>query len=151
MVANRDGDPIVVIEGLENIIERDLLREKSRLGQAQRDLKAFQDGVSHHVQKKRYYKTLIGGEKFNDESLKQSIADINTNIRHMSDKKQLALEKIEWHKKIIKKLESDLAEQRDLLATLKKYREGMQEKLDKGEVVQAPPSTLKRGGNGNTS
>lgn len=115
-------DPFVVVEGIENKMEQDLLKHRSLIGQSRRDKVAWKEALSHEVAKKRHYKTLIGGGKYNDEALETAREQMNINIRHFQDKVEGAEKKIEWHKNIVKKLETDLKNQRALLEKLRLYK-----------------------------
>lgn len=119
---DQTGEPFVVIEGMEALIEKDLQKHKSILERAHGELLAFRQGVSHEVKKKKHYKSLIGGGKFNDDSLRKSIDQMNVNIRHMSDKAKLAQDKIEHEDLIVKTLTEQLEQQREGLKKLAEYR-----------------------------
>jgi len=120
MAAN--GEPRVVIEGLEEIIERDLEKNKVLLEQTQKELLAYKGARAHEIQRKKYYASLIGGGKFNDESLRVSMDDIAINIRHLSDKIKLAQEKIEHHTLIVDTLTEQRKAQYEALSALSLYR-----------------------------
>jgi hypothetical protein len=119
---NNDEHPFIVIEGMENVIEKDLGKHKAILEQTKVELSVFRQGVSHEVKKKKYYKSLIGGGKYNDESLKTAIGQININIRHMSDKVKLAQEKVEHETLIVDTLTKQLEDQMDGVRKLAEYR-----------------------------
>lgn len=120
MEANRQPD--IVIEGIEEIIRRDLEKHQVLLRQANRDLLAFKEARAHEIKRKKYYGSLIGGGKFDDEALQASMDQIAINIRHLSDKGQLAAEKIEHHTLIVDTLAGQLKEQEEALAHLATYR-----------------------------
>jgi len=119
---NADDNPLIVIEGMEPIIQKDLDKHKAVLEQAQISLGVFRQAVSHEVKKKKYYKSLIGGKKYNDDSLRRSINDININIRHMSDKVALSQEKIAFETNIVDTLTKQLEDYRESINKLAKYR-----------------------------
>ena len=109
--------PKIVIKGIDAVIKRDLEKHKVLLQQSQTSLTSFKEGRTHEVRRKRHYRKQIGNGKYNDESLKKSIKDINVNIRHMSDKVKMAEDQIEHHTRIINHLEKQL----------KQYDEDMKE------------------------
>ena len=115
-------DPEIVIEGIEIVIERDLEKHKSLLSRTEREHRSWRNARSHEVQKKRYYKTLIGGNKYNDEALRNSIKGINVNIRHLSDKVKLAEDKMDHHQMIIDTLTEKLKNVHRGLEVLKNHR-----------------------------
>jgi hypothetical protein len=119
---NADDNPLIVIEGMEPIIQKDLDKHKEILEQAKISLGVFKQAVSHEVKKKKYYKSLIGGKKFNDEALKRSIGDININIRHMSDKVKLTQDKIAFETNIVDTLTNQLKDYRESVNKLAEYR-----------------------------
>ena len=119
---NADDNPLIVIEGMEPIIQKDLDKHKAILEQTQTELGVFRQAVSHEVKKKKYYKSLIGGKKYNDDSLRKSIGDININIRHMSDKAKLAQDKIAFETNIVDTLTTQLGEYRESIKKLAEYR-----------------------------
>jgi hypothetical protein len=126
---NRSNEPVMVVEGMEDIIKKDLGAHKIILERTQQELLAYRNAVSGEIQKKKYYLTLIGGDKFNDNSLRNSINDINVNIKHMSDKVKLSKDKIEHETLIVDTLTEQLANQNHNLEVLAKHR--LRESLDK--------------------
>lgn len=107
---------------MEQIIKRDLLKHKELLGQTKGELDAFKMARAHEIKKKRYYSSLIGGEKYNDDSLRAAMKDIAINIRHLSDKADLAKQKMDHHSLIIDTLTKNLEAQNEGLAFLARYR-----------------------------
>ena len=126
---NRSNEPVMVVEGMEDIIKKDLGAHKIILERTQQELLAYRNAVSGEIQKKKYYLTLIGGDKFNDNSLRNSINDINVNIKHMSDKVKLSKDKIEHETLIVDTLTEQLANQNNNLEVLAKHR--LRESLNK--------------------
>jgi hypothetical protein len=126
---NRSNEPVMVVEGMEDIIKKDLGAHKIILERTQQELLAYRNAVSGEIQKKKYYLTLIGGDKFNDNSLRNSINDINVNIKHMSDKVKLSKDKIEHETLIVDTLTEQLANQNHNLEVLAKHR--LRESLNK--------------------
>ena len=112
---------MVVIAGIEDIIKRDLENHKALLDRTKVEELSFREARSHEIKKKKNYKGLIGGGKYNDDSLRASMKDIATNIRHMSDKVTLSQEKIKHHQEIVDTLTEQLADQEYLLAQAELY------------------------------
>lgn len=115
-------EPVVVIEGLEKIIKRDLAKHKTLLAQSKEERASFRTAVSHQIKKKKFYKSLLGGEKYDDASLWESIMAIGVDIRHMSDKVKLAEEAISHHSLIVDTLTAQLSDQNKKLKALVEYR-----------------------------
>ena len=114
--------PVFVVEGIEEVIKRDLGKHKAILERTQTELLSFRQARSHEVKRKKYYNSLIGGGKFNDEALKKSIEQININIRHFSDKCTAAEEKIKFEGNIVYTLSRQLEDQEEALRNLAKHR-----------------------------
>jgi len=114
----RTKQPEVFIKGIDEVIKKDLGKHKELLVQTRAELESFQQAVSHESEKKRYYYRQIGQGKYNDDSLRASVKDIRINIRHLSDKVKLSLEKIEHHRLIIDTLTAQLAEYNERYAAL---------------------------------
>ena len=117
-----DDNPFIVIEGMLPIIEKDLGRHKSIFERSHTELTTYRQSVSHEVKRKKHYKSLIGGGKYNDDSLRESIQQININIRHLSDKAKLAQDKIDFEQNIVDTLTKQLDDQRDAEKKLAQYR-----------------------------
>ena len=113
--------PMVVIDGIKELIERDLENHKMMLERTKGELLSFREGRSHEIKKKKHYKSLIGGGKYNDDSLRTSMDEIAMNIRHMSDKCELAEEKIKHHQMIVDTLTEQVNDQNYLLAQAELY------------------------------
>ena len=113
--------PMVVINGIKEIIERDLELHKSLLERTKMELLSFRDGRSHEIKKKKHYNKLIGGGKYDDDSLRTAMLDIATNIRHMSDKCDMSQEKIKHHQLIVDTLTEQLGDQNYMLAQAELY------------------------------
>ena len=121
-IVDRGNDPIMVVEGFEEIYVRDISKHKQILQQTQMEILSFREAVSHEVKRKKYYLSLIGGGKFNDESLKKSIDMINVNIKHLSDKVKISQDKIDHNTLIVETLSDQLVEYRTNLVKLSEYR-----------------------------
>jgi hypothetical protein len=106
-MVNDDG-PTVFVEGVDEIIRRDLVKHKGLLEKRQIERLAFNEAVGHAIAKKKYYRDLIGGGKYNDDALKTSIKDQNINIRHLQDKVKLARDGIEHETLIVDTLTEQL-------------------------------------------
>ncbi len=120
MEANRK--PTIVIEGIEEIIKRDLEKHQVLLEQSKMELLSFKEARVHEIKRKKNYNSLIGGGKFDDDALTKSMEQSATNIRHLSDKVELAIEKIEHHTLIVDTLADQLRDQYTALAALAKHR-----------------------------
>lgn len=120
MPANRD--PEIVVEGLEEIIKRDLLKHKSHVETTKIEIDTFRAARAHEIKRKKHYSKLIGGGKYNDEALRKAAGDIAVNIRHMSDRVDLAEQKLAHHTEIVDTLTLQLADQDAGLAVLAEYR-----------------------------
>lgn len=115
--------PDVVVEGMEDILERDLFKHRGLRNQAEAELLEYRNGRAYEARKKKHYQGLMSFGKYNAESMELAIGGIDINIRHMEDKAKLAKEKIEHHQEIIAALEKDLASQYRGLKCLKEQRE----------------------------
>ena len=108
MSHNGSDTPRIIIEGLDVVIKLDLGKHQQLLVQAQLSAQAFREAVSHQVKKKKHYRSLIGGGKFDNKALKASIGMIQIDIRAMSDKVKLATEEIAHHTLIVDTLTEQL-------------------------------------------
>ena len=111
----------IIIKGIEKVIKRDLEKHKVLLERCQVELLGFRTAVSHEIKKKKYYKSLIGGAKFNDEALEKSMNMIAVNIRHMSDKAKTSKEAIAHHSLIVDTLTEQLQNQEEALRVLAEH------------------------------
>ena len=118
----RSETPRVVIEGMEVIIERDLKKHQSILERTKQELVAYRQAASHEIAKKKHYRKLIGGGKYNDEALEAALKDIRVNIRHLTDKAEASEEKIKHEDLIVRTLTKQLAGQIQGLEELARYR-----------------------------
>jgi hypothetical protein len=116
-------EPVVIIDGLEVIIKRDLEKHKLLLIRSKADLDAFRLALSHQIKKKKHYVFQVGGGKYSDAALWESIAMIGVDIRHISDKAKLAEEALAHHSLIVDTLTAQLAEQHKNLKILVEFRE----------------------------
>jgi hypothetical protein len=107
MAAN---EPVVFIRGIDKVIRKDLEKHKTLLARTKVELHAYREARSHEVKKRKHYSSLIGGEKYDDKALRESMGDIAINIRHMSDKVKLAQKTIEHHTEIVDTLTQQLAD-----------------------------------------
>ena len=114
--------PVVIIDGLEKVIKKDLEKHKILLTRSKLDLIAFREAVAYQVKKKRHYKSLVGGGKFNDAALQGSMAMIGIDLRHMSDRVKLAEEAIVHHSLTVDTLTVQLADQNKKLKILVESR-----------------------------
>jgi hypothetical protein len=88
---DRSGEaPVMVIEGMEEIIEKDLGTHKIILERTIAEKLAYKNAISGEIKKRKYYKSLIGQGKFNDESLIQARVQMGINITQLSNKVKLS-------------------------------------------------------------
>jgi len=130
------SEPVVVIRGIEEVIKRDLELHKAILERTKEELLSFRVGRSHEIKKKKHYKNLIGGGKYDDASLRVSMDDIATNIRHMSDKCDAAQEKIKHNQLIVDTLTQQLGDQMYLLSQAELYYQEHPEERPNGNEHQ---------------
>lgn len=114
------NEPIIVVEGLEKVIEKDLERHKVLLDRSNQEKQAYQKAKSHEIKRKRYYLSLIGGDKYDDDALRESVRQINQNINHLEQKVKLSKDAIEHHKLIVDTLSAQLKDHNDRLAALRR-------------------------------
>jgi uncharacterized 2Fe-2S/4Fe-4S cluster protein (DUF4445 family) len=112
----------VVIEGLEEVISKDLAKHKLVLERLAIEVQTFKAARAHEIKRKRHYAGLVGGGKFNDVSLRASIDQINVNVRHLSDKVEMGEEQIAFNTRIVDTLTKQLATQNAGLVRLAEYR-----------------------------
>lgn len=117
-----EANPEIVIEGMEKLIERDLEKHNNICDIARKELASFRAATSHEVRKKRHYRSLINGGKFNDKALKKSIDMINVNIRHFQDRSEATEEKLKFNTHIVDTLTEQLKEQNEKLKALYKSK-----------------------------
>ena len=115
--------PKVVIEGIDEIIKRDLEKHKALLDRSKIELQSFRHARSHEIKKKKHYRKQVGNGKYNDKALKISMDDIAVNIRHMSDKVKLTEDAIAHHSLIVDKLTEQLDNHNDDMKELRRSRE----------------------------
>jgi len=115
------SEPLVVIDGILQVIEMDLEKHTALLARTKDELLSFRQARSHEIKKKKHYNKQVGGGKYNDASLKVAMGDIATNIRHMSDKCTLAEEKIKHHQLIVDTLTEQVKDQNYLLGQAELY------------------------------
>ena len=105
-----DSQPFIFIEGIDVIIRRDLQKHKKLLEQAHREEEAYQQSHAQLIARKKHYRKLIGGGKFDDDALKRAMNGIAIDIRAMSDKIKLSKDAIEHHRLIVNTLTGQLAD-----------------------------------------
>lgn len=120
-----NNSPDIIIEGMEEIIDRDLVKFQGVLEQKTHELLAYREARSYLVKRKREYNKLLEGDNnYNKDSLKTALDGMVIDLRQMSDKVKLTEEAIEHFKMVV----DDLAEQKkaqDLgLKRLNEYRNG---------------------------
>lgn len=119
---NREDAPEVVVEGIEVVIERDLKKHQIILNRTKEERLAYLAARSHEIAKKKHYRKLIGGGKFNDDSLRMAIDQIRVNVQHFSDKIKLTDDKIEHETLIVDTLAKQLADQISSLEALTRWK-----------------------------
>lgn len=119
---NRPLGPIMVVEGIEEVIKKDLGTHKIILERTNIEILSFRTAVSTEVKKKKHYLSLIGGGKFNDDALRTSIDQMNVNITHLSNKVKLSQDKIKHETLIVDTLTEQLDNQYKDLEILSEYR-----------------------------
>lgn len=107
MESNR---PNIFIRGIDKVIKKDLQKHKDLNARCKQNLDAYRTAVSHQVKKKKHYKSLIGGGKFDDDALRDSMDMISIDIRHHSDKVHQTQEEMKHHTLIIDTLSKQLEE-----------------------------------------
>jgi len=127
------SEPIVVVKGIKEKIEKDLEKHKSLLEQTGQDLIKFRSARSHEIKRKKHYNSLIGGDRYNDDALRESIQQSVINIKHMSDKCNLAEEKIKHHQQIISVLSQQLTNQEYLERQAELYYQDHPEERPDGD------------------
>ncbi len=110
-------EPEIFVKGIDKVIKLDLGKHKELLVQTNAELLAFLEARDHESARKRHYFHLIGGEKYDDDALKRSVADIRINIRHLDDKAKLSRDKIEHHTLIVDTLTEQLQEYNEKYAS----------------------------------
>ncbi len=103
-----EEQPWIFIKGIDKVIKLDLGKNKALLERFRREEEAYKQSISGLIQKKRYYKGLIGGGKFNDESLRESIKMMNVDISDMNNKVNATQQMIAFHKEIVDTLTTQL-------------------------------------------
>lgn len=115
------SEPIVVIDGIRELLERDLEKHKALLERAGQSLLSFRTARSHEIKKKKHYNGLVGGEKYDDDALKIAIDQIAVNIQQLSNQCTAAEAEIKEHQHIIGTLSQQLEDQDYLEAQAELY------------------------------
>lgn len=105
-VAN--NTPFIFIRGMDNVIKKDLEKYKVLLDRSKIELVTYKESVSHLIKRKKYFHTLLGKGKYNDDSLQRSMDMIVIDLRAMSDKVKLSNDAIEHHTLIVDTLSQQL-------------------------------------------
>ncbi len=74
------------IEGIDVIIRRSLEKHTDLLETNVRNIEAFQSARSSEIGRKRFYRDQKGKRKYKDDAMDKAIAQMNTNITHLSDR-----------------------------------------------------------------
>ena len=118
--------PKVVIEGIDEIIKRDLEKHKALLDRSKIELQSFRHARSYEIKKKKHYRKQVGNGKYNDKALKRSMDDIAVN---MSDKVKLTEDAIAHHSLIVDKLTEQLDNHNDDMKELRRSREELKNRM----------------------
>ena len=114
-------EPEIFIEGIDEVIKKDLGRHKAVLLRTLSEAESFRQAVKHESGRKRYYYRQIGKGKYDDEALQNSVDQIRINIRHLSDKVKLSEEKIAHETLIVDTLTQQLKEYNDRYAVIHRH------------------------------
>ena len=99
---------VVRIRGIDKVIKKDLEKHKQILVRTQDELQVFKESVAYLIKRKKHFSSLIGGDTYNDNSLRESVRLINVDIRQMSDKVKLTEDALDHHRLIIDTLTGQL-------------------------------------------
>lgn len=110
--------PEIFIEGIDVIIRLDLGKHKELLTQTRAELISFNEGAAHEIARKKHYRKLIGGGKYDDDALRRSMKDIRVNIQHLTNKAKLSEDKIAHHTLIVDTLTDQLKDYDRRYATI---------------------------------
>jgi len=116
-------DPVIVLEGMEDVLEMDLKKHLGVVKRTKAELAAYRDARVHERRKRKHYDGLIGKGKYKDDALRRAQKQMDINIRHFSDKVKLSEEKIAHHQEIVDRLKEQLVAQYRGLKLLKEHRE----------------------------
>jgi len=119
---DRSSNPLIVIEGIEDVIKKDLDKHRVILERTSLEVLSYRSAVSVEVKKRKHFKSLLGGGKYNDESLEQARVQMGVNIKQLQDKIKLCHDKIEHETLIVDTLTDQLANQYRDLKVLQEYR-----------------------------
>ena len=122
-ILSMEANKNVVIHGMEDVIKRDLEKHKALLDRTKLENLAFKKARADEIKKKKHYRSLIGGGKYSDDALKESIEMIKVNITNMSNKVKLSEEKIKHHALIVETLMGQLDDQMEALKYSLKCKE----------------------------
>lgn len=100
--------PLIIIRGIDEVIKRDLDKHRALLERSHTERGAYKQAVAHLIKRKKYYSSLIGGEKYEDAALQKSIDGLVVDLRHMSDKVKLSDEAMSHHQLIVDTLSKQL-------------------------------------------
>ena len=131
--------PNVVIEGLEDILERDIAKHKMILERSKGELDSYNQALTYQIKKKKFYSNLLKDKdtKYKKSALKKSRDMIAIDIRQISDKIKLTKENITHHTHIVDTLTQQLADQKRGLTHLNEQRKKeIFQKVTKKKVVK---------------
>lgn len=114
--------PDIVIEGMEDVIARDLEKHIGLVVRSKAELDSYREARSHEIKRKRHFFKQIGGGKFNDVSLREAIKQIKQNVAHLSQKVKIAEDCRAHHQLIVDTLTQQLEDQNAGLKRLADFR-----------------------------
>lgn len=115
-------EPVFVVEGMEEIIEKDLQKHKTILERTFQERQVYREAISHEIKRKKHYNSLIGGNKFDDIALRESVDQMAINITAMSNKVKLSDDKIDHETLIVDTLTAQLENQYRGLKLLSEHK-----------------------------
>lgn len=101
-------DPKIFVRGIDKVIKKDLVKHQALLVRSKQELDAYKQARAHLIQRKKHYRSLKGGGKFDDKALQTSIDGMAIDLRHMSDKVDLSNKAIAHHTLIVDTLSLQL-------------------------------------------
>lgn len=111
----------IVIEGIEEIIKRDLKKHQMLLERNDCEMTEYKNALSYQLKKLKHYDLLLKGEnKYNKDSLSKSIDMIEVDIKQIENKIKLTNDAMEHNTLIVNTLTKQLEEQMEALKYLYK-------------------------------
>lgn len=119
---NGGATPVVVLEGMEDVIERDLDKHKVELERTKTELEAFREAKRHECRKRKSYEQHLKAGRFDTPSMERALVDIDVNVKHMEGRISACEAHIKFEENIVATLTGQLTEQNKSLALLADYR-----------------------------